>query len=320
MRLAGERQWWSTLLLYVPQAVYAVPAVLLLLLAVWKRDRTACLFNAAALALVAGPLMGANVPLARWVTRRPPADSGRIRVLAYNVLGAQRGYDAVARQLRRYRPDVIVFSEAPDGSRGLELADTIRKLSPEWTPAQSGEMCLFSRWPVLEKEWQPLHSATLGERYRDKVRMRVRAPFGSFTVIGAHFSTALHGQTLRGERRHLPAYLDRAGAIRWEQAQDVLQWARAQEGPVIVAGDFNTPPAGHVYGALRRPYRDAFADAGWGWGFTYPSRTPLLRIDYILHSPSLRTVRCEVGPAPGSDHRPVFAELAYLGGDEEMRR
>jgi endonuclease/exonuclease/phosphatase (EEP) superfamily protein YafD len=38
---------------------------------------------------------------------------------------------------------------------------------------------------------------------------------------------------------------------------------------------------------------------------------PLWRIDYVLHSPDLVSLRAVVGDYGGSDHRPVMAELAF---------
>jgi len=309
VRLVAERHWLSTLLLYIPQWLFALPVLVMVLPALWKRDRAAALVNAGALAMVAGPMMSFNVPAPRLPWGAAP--KGRIRVLAYNILSARAGRAHVLAKVRHYRPEVIVFSEMPEATGGLELIAAVKELSPEWTAVQSGEMCLMSRWPVLDSGFEPLRSPTADRVDRHKVRMRIQAPFGRFTLIGAHFITAMTGQTMRNQRHRLPAYLTRTGAIRWEQSRDLLRWAEAESDPVILAGDFNTPPAGMVYAELRRKLSDSFVDAGWGWGFTFPSRLPQLRIDYIFHSPSLRTIRCEVGSAAGSDHRPVFAVLDY---------
>jgi endonuclease/exonuclease/phosphatase family metal-dependent hydrolase len=37
---------------------------------------------------------------------------------------------------------------------------------------------------------------------------------------------------------------------------------------------------------------------------------PLVRIDYVWHTPDLRALRCQTGPDGGSDHLPLQAELA----------
>ena len=74
------------------------------------------------------------------------------------------------------------------------------------------------------------------------------------------------------------------------------------------AGDFNLPPDSPMLAPLRRRFRDAFAEAGRGYGYTYPSRLPWVRIDHILAGRHWTIDRCRVGPDLGSDHRPLIAE------------
>jgi hypothetical protein len=55
--------------------------------------------------------------------------------------------------------------------------------------------------------------------------------------------------------------------------------------------------------------RFGYEDAGWGYGYTRPSRYPWFRIDHILASPEWVFTRCWVGPDLGSDHLPLIAEV-----------
>ena len=54
------------------------------------------------------------------------------------------------------------------------------------------------------------------------------------------------------------------------------------------------------------------------FGLTFPARVArwdrfpaMVRIDYIWHTPDLRATRSWIGPAAGSDHLPLFAELIW---------
>jgi endonuclease/exonuclease/phosphatase (EEP) superfamily protein YafD len=78
-----------------------------------------------------------------------------------------------------------------------------------------------------------------------------------------------------------------------------------------VAGDFNLPPESHV---LRRDWgdlRNAFSDAGWGFGYTMFSGPFAVRIDHILHTADLRAVRARVERGFPSEHQPLIADLAW---------
>jgi vancomycin resistance protein VanJ len=307
-RLVAERLWWTTLLVYIPQVAYLAPAGLVLLPVLWSRDARALAVFCATLLFIAGPLMGYNVPMP-LLSR---GDAPRVRVLAYNIRGALSGIDLIQAEVDRYRPDVAVFAEARGWRDDAELRADLEATFPEWSYADGGDMFIASRWPIEDTESLPLGTYRTGDPSMDRVKLRarVRAPFGDFQVVGVHFRTAVYGRTLLKEWRSVPGYMRHTGRIRREQADDLVDWLKTLEGPVILAGDFNTPPAGSIYRALTRNHGDAFAARGFGWGYTYPSRRPLLRIDYVFHSRDWNAVQCEVGSGAGSDHRPVFAELA----------
>ncbi len=50
--------------------------------------------------------------------------------------------------------------------------------------------------------------------------------------------------------------------------------AGSSDLPVIVGGDFNMPADDSTMAALRLSFRFAFEEAGWGYGYTRPSRSP----------------------------------------------
>lgn len=76
--------------------------------------------------------------------------------------------------------------------------------------------------------------------------------------------------------------------------------------PVIVCGDFNDSPISFTYRHMRGDLRDAFQEAGDGFGSTYKDIFPSFRIDYILHSDSLSALDYMVVPCDYSDHNPIL--------------
>jgi endonuclease/exonuclease/phosphatase family metal-dependent hydrolase len=99
--------------------------------------------------------------------------------------------------------------------------------------------------------------------------------------------------------------LNNAFRNRAEQIEVVMQKVNQSPYPVIVCGDFNDTPASFAYNRLAAELGDAFLDAGAGLGSTYAGSLPFLRIDYILHDPSLLPFRFEVHDVTYSDHFPV---------------
>lgn len=78
--------------------------------------------------------------------------------------------------------------------------------------------------------------------------------------------------------------------------------------PVIICGDFNDSPFSYTYHELTRNLRDAFKEAGKGLANTYVRFFPY-RIDYILHSKSIKAINFSSPRVDYSDHYPVIGSF-----------
>ena len=114
-------------------------------------------------------------------------------------------------------------------------------------------------------------------------------------------------------------------SVRSSEIQSLLgRMQVAESSAVIVAGDFNMTDQSSDYQAMRERARDAFLDAGWGLGFTYPAGTthakhwherlspPILRLDYVFYSGHVRAHSARVGPNGDSDHASLLVDLETL--------
>lgn len=86
-------------------------------------------------------------------------------------------------------------------------------------------------------------------------------------------------------------------------------------GPTLVLGDLNATPWSPAYAAFLRISGLRDAANGSRWQPTWlPGFWPLaLRIDHVFVSPGLCAEDTQVGPAIGSDHRPLVARLQFAG-------
>lgn len=77
----------------------------------------------------------------------------------------------------------------------------------------------------------------------------------------------------------------------------------------IVCGDFNDLPSSYVYFKMKQKLKDSFLEQGLGFGNTYISKIPLLRIDYILHSETIKGIGFKKIKVNYSDHYPLLVNL-----------
>ncbi|MEZ4702125.1 MAG: endonuclease/exonuclease/phosphatase family protein [Rhodothermales bacterium] len=82
--------------------------------------------------------------------------------------------------------------------------------------------------------------------------------------------------------------------------------------PVIVSGDFNSTVHNWSYYHLARGMQDAFVVAGSGFGNTYHSHYPMVRIDHVLASKAWAIREAEVVRSiTYSDHLPLRVVLGW---------
>jgi vancomycin resistance protein VanJ len=252
--------------------------------------------------LLPGPApAGAAGPPARTAD----APGKTLRVMTYNVFGFNFDQRAVLQVIHQENPDVICFQELSP-----EIAAALQQALGEAYPYQvlaarrgvSG-MGVISKYPLqplsdgLEENWvgvpQTLELAWQGQSIR---------------LVNFHMSTP---------GRLAPGSLLAQYTRRQQQANDLAAYASQAAGPLILAGDANSAELNDAYRTITaNGLRDAWREAGFGLGFTFPRHLGLLqpawmtRIDHIFLSAEWGIQAAHIASsAGGSDHRAVIVDL-----------
>jgi vancomycin resistance protein VanJ len=293
----AERHRSTTFLTYMPQQVFGIPTLLLMLWAIFRREWKAALSSIVTFVLFAFYFLGLNVP-------QPAASTPvgtPLRVMTYNILYGRVSARQMAKLAKQQQVDVFCLQEAIGNGGRKGPATQLWLLLPGWHLARSGEFATFSRYPIVSKR---VH-ATSSDDGRGILETAIVVEGQRLTIFNVHFSNSLSNDSASSKN---PISRD-AMEVRMEQLNDLLRATQAATAPFIIMGDFNTPPRGRIYRRLDSQFQDAFRAAGWGLGYTYRSNLPLLRIDYVFTSPEMHVSRCFVPKAKASDHSPVVAEL-----------
>lgn len=294
--LVGERHWATCLLAYMPQHPFLVPPLLLLLPA-WRsgvpRLRRGVLLMLWFAAVV---MLGFQADAPSLL--RPAGE--RLRVLTFNIGGMKQGPGNLLQVIESADFDLVCLQEV-DTAAGRMLRQRFR----DWQMAVDGEFAILTPHALIETQG---HELAGGPRGQCQVAT-VSVHGATFEVVNVHFMTLAQPRDVRGDPRGTPERLAATIAVREEQVRAVEELAALVPRPLLVVGDFNTPPRGQVYRRLKRLLRDTFAEAGWGLGPTFRVGRPLWRIDYLWHSRGFVARRCWVPAGVASDHRPVAAEL-----------
>jgi len=234
-----------------------------------------------------------------------------LRVMSFNVAGGRQFAQLLGPLLDEWQADIVAFQEC-----GGDLVDAVRRL-PRWYHHDDNQLCLVSRYPILEgkplqrRNLDVVEESGLGGSSR-VVRYAIDAPWRTIFVSNLHLETPRKG--LEGMDQADLGRLAANAQLREVESRLARAWVARAQGPAIVMGDFNMPVESPLYRESWSGYENAFSAVGRGFGMTRDNGWIKVRIDHVLADRAWwRAERAYVGTDMGSDHRPVFAELRFVG-------
>ncbi len=278
---------------FMPWLLMGLTPIFILALLLRRRAAWILVMPTLVLALTYAPLFLPRLTIAL-------AGNEPLKVMSYNVLHSNQQMNEVVAMIKTEQPDVLVMQEViPEIALALRLG--LKDMYGENEPYHTYEgwmgQLIVSRYPV-----------TPGETNPDKGRLQkvtIETSAGQIDVWNIHPRTPLTWQDQQ-----------------W-QIDNLVQDIKQHQGPLIVAGDLNTTDHSETYQMVERELGNAHWDAGWGFGFTFPSKrpqvrgipvlVPMVRIDHIFYSDHFYVHRAAtLDNNAGSDHLPVIAELSIV--------
>jgi len=298
----GDAWWPASVILFGPRWLLLVPALPLAAGALLLRPRL-LLPIALGLIVTLGPVMGFRTGWRRWLAGAPPRT---LRIITFNVDGGQNPrVGEVPVVLAAWSPDVVVLEECLPKLARSEFWPA------GWTAGFfRGGLCVATRLPVVGSE--ELERVAVGTQggTGNAVLVRLLAGPDTIAIAGIHLETPRKGlESLRygASADRMPANI----LIRDVGAGRVSRWILGSAPNPIIAGDFNMPVESRIYRAYFGSCTNAFSTVGTGFGWTRVLHRFSARIDHVLScGGGWRPLHVEVGPATGSDHRPVIVDLA----------
>ncbi|MEZ0485078.1 endonuclease/exonuclease/phosphatase family protein [Fibrella aquatica] len=220
------------------------------------------------------------------------------------------------------KADIACFQEySPNRQIERQYASTIKKLTC-FGDREVG-LALFSEYPIVQqygRVWTKSKGPNINGFIcadimygRDTIRV-INVHLWSMGVRSNQMVDALKaGKIGEGwaELVNTVGRLKEGFENRNEQLREVESYVTGSRFPVIICGDFNETPFGYAYGKLRQNFRNAFEEAGDGFGFTLNRHPYYVRIDQQFVSSEWHIKACEtLSGVSFSDHFPVLAQYA----------
>ena len=252
----------------------------------------------------------------------------------YNWTGRMDILDQTFDYIRKVDPDIVCFQEFYATNRNREFSENYivnrlkqyryRHIEYQYTKHTIGKagLATFSKYPILKKD-----VIRFGNSTNFSIQTDIRINGVTVRLFNNHMeSMRLNKQDieiigkiksaegLENEKEIVPVLkkLVKSSKRRANQANIIKKHIDNSPYPVIVCGDFNDTPVSYTYRTMRGDLKDAFVEAGKGFGGTYNGRLPSYRIDYILFDPSFEAYNYKRDKVNLSDHYPVMVTLDLM--------
>ncbi len=279
---SGHR--WPDLLVQFTAPAFAATALLTLIYAILRRGLPAIAGGVISLGLLA-------VVWPQWAPPGPrlPPEAETIRVYSANVWIHNTDITAIRRSIEAADADVVMLIELGIGAR--QRMDEILEGYPYRTETRSSgarleRAVIAARFPISEfgRRADGLHA----------VMARGDTPLGPMTFVLTHLTRPWPFEYQWGQI---------------SQSQALAERIEPLDGPVLIAGDFNSVTTGRIG---RQIQEDIGVLPAPGWPGTWPSQLPgaaRMTIDQVYLTDHLAVRSRRLGEPNGSDHRPVITEI-----------
>lgn len=281
---AGRFVWFFDLWSHFRWHYFMAAAPLTLITLLMRRTKLA------ALALVVTVINGLHLlPFVTPSLEASPSDATTVRLMMANTLYGNPNPDMLIEAVLKTSPDIVVLVEM---NRINHF--TMGALWERYAYVQSDpqyQTVILSRYPLENGRF-----IDYGSGHRSQAYAEITVQGRSFGVLGIHPTTPMNN--------------DRWG-WRNEELQKTAAFAREQQLPIIVTGDFNVSSFSPNFTHFLKEGELTDGRVGQGLNRSWPTFMPAAKIpiDHFVSSPAINVISLETGPHTGSDHLPLVVDF-----------
>lgn len=247
---------------------------------------------------------------------------GRFR-LSKEKLSQKDLQEMIAESIKKYNPDIVCLQEVLFKDR-----EKLRKMLPEYGsrayhlfPSRWGGYgnLILSKFPIANAE-----KITFGQSRNLCLYADIVIGADTVRVYNNHLeSNRISLTTLIKKIRDKNSSYEEVGEqikqahskvrhsviLRSKQVNAVYRNVEQSPYPSIVCGDLNDTPMSYTYNKLAEGKKDTFKESGKGFGASYSTLWPLLRIDYVFLPENFEPLSHKTERIELSDHYPVITQF-----------
>ncbi|WP_435413533.1 endonuclease/exonuclease/phosphatase family protein [Psychroserpens mesophilus] len=241
-------------------------------------------------------------------------DSQNISVMNYNVrlfnvfdwIKDQNVKQDISNFIAEKQPDILCIQEyRPDAEVKLEGYFKYEELSGK--QVKNGQ-AIFTKFPIVNSGSIEFPNTSNNAIFADVVK-----GVDTIRIYNVHLqSLGIDPTVEKLKNENSENLLKRVSStFKMQQFQTELFLKHKKDCPykMIICGDFNNTPYSYVYKEIKGDLKDAFKQAGNGFGRTFDFKFFPVRIDFVLVDEGFKVNSFKTFDIKLSDHYPVMAKV-----------
>ena len=197
----------------------------------------------------------------------------------------------LARKMKGYKSEYYMFPTKNGAFGNLTLSRIPVTGKGKVKFEASANMAIYTEHKIGDRRFRVYNCHF--ESYNISYTGIIKAIFSADTDIFAQTGTKMKKSILR----------------RPKQVDQVFSDIESCPIESFVCGDFNDNPMSYTYYRMTKGRKDAFREAGKGFGATYTHLWPMLRIDYVMIPERFGALTYDIPKVEYSDHYPVVTTV-----------
>lgn len=249
-----------------------------------------------------------------------PAEDGDFTLMSYNVrlfnlyewLPQGDVPEQISKLIDEQHPDILCLQEFSPNKKLIT-----KKYPHSFVKLYGGKnkygQAIYSNYKMIEKGEIQFPNSSNNVIYADILKGRDTLRIYSMHLQSIKISTDIHEDLNQEKSKFIFMRISEAFKLQQQQAEIIKKHFDACSYPKIICGDLNNSAFSYVYRTVKGDMKDAFEEAGTGFGKSYNYKYYPARIDYIFVESTINVKQYKtIDTFFQSDHFPQIARCSLL--------
>jgi len=254
-----------------------------------------------------------------------PAEDGDFTLMSYNVrlfnlyewLPQGDVPEQISKLIDEKHPDILCLQEFSPNDKV-----SVKKYPHSFVKLYGGKnkygQAIYSNYKMIEKGEIQFPNTSNNVIYADILKGKDTLRIYSMHLQSIKISTDIHEKLDEEKSKFIFKRISEAFTIQQQQAEIIKKHFDACNYPKIICGDLNNSAFSYVYRTVKGDMKDAFEQAGTGFGKSYNFKYYPARIDYVFVENNIEVKEfTSLESFVQSDHFPQITRLKIINEEDK---